>query len=271
MRPIRRSALWAIRRRDVRPLPHVVGRFVDLALVVQQPNVAERRQTVDDLVNLFFALCAVRRADVFIEAGAKEASASRRAAEEVGIERVVAFEANPYTFARFSSGFDQLDVEYRHLALAARDEAVTFMVRRHADGTPIPDGQGSLLHRPGHAPGYDYVTVSAVRLDSFFGDRPFERGAMWVDVEGATDQVFGGAESVLASCDLVLVEVESRINWDGQVWLDVDVVRAMRDAGLRPVARDAQSRFQYNVLFVRDSAVGDPGVVALIDEWRSTP
>lgn len=234
---------------------------------MQHPSADQRLATVTELVELFFDLCAATPIDLFVEAGAKEASASRRASTDLGIERVVAFEANPYTHARFASVLGPTDVDYVHLALAQRDAPATFLVRRRADGSPIPDGQGSLLRRPGHDAGYESVTVDGVRLDSFFSESSHDHVAMWVDVEGAVDQVFGGATRLLSACDFVLVEVEARTTWDGQEWIDVDVEEAMIGAGLRPVARDAQARFQYNVLFARARALERPAVAARLAQW----
>jgi len=267
--PARRAGLWLVRHRYARRWPSLLAPALDRVIGVQQPDMEQRKQSVDELVELFFDLCADGDIDLFVEAGAKEASASKRAAGVAGIARVVAFEANPYTFARFAPSLDDSRVEYLHLALTDTEETVTFLVRRHDDGSPIPDGQGSLLRRPGHAPGYEHVSVDGVALDSFFAPADVGRVAMWVDVEGVVDRVVGGAGQLLRSCDFVIVEVESRAAWEGQEWLHTEVVHALGDAGLSPVARDVQSRFQFNILFARATLADDERLRSRLERWRT--
>lgn len=264
--PARRVTLTLARARFERSAR--IGGVVDRILIAGTPDPAERARSVDELVDLFFDLCALARVDVFVEAGAKEASAAQRAAA-AGTDHVVAFEANPYTHRRFADGLAQAGIDYRHTALSDRAGEVTFLVRLREDGTPIPDGQGSLLVRPDHTPGYEEVTVPAVTLD----DAGIEDGrvAMWVDVEGAVAEVFGGAAQLLERTDVVIVEVEATRRWEGQRWLADDVVAHLAAFGLGAVGRDMQSRWQFNTLFVRNALLSDPQVVARIGAWRRGP
>src|SRR6187549_1082859 len=59
----------------------------------------ERDRSTRDLASLFFQLVDVFQPDLFIEAGAKDGSASLRARKAMPTPRVVAFEGNPYTHA----------------------------------------------------------------------------------------------------------------------------------------------------------------------------
>jgi FkbM family methyltransferase len=262
-RPARRGALMLARWRfriGGRP-----GRVIDHVLTATAPDLEERIDSVQAVVELFFDLCSLTDVDVFVEAGAKEASASQRAVE-AGIAQVVAFEANPYTYRHFAAGIAAAGVDYRHLALSETGGDTVFLVRRREDGSPIPDGQGSLLVRPDHEPGYEEVTVRAVLLDDEIdGDG---RVAMWVDVEGAVAEVFGGATSVLARTDVLIVEVEAVERWVGQRWMSGDVVDQLASTGLRAVARDMQSRLQYNIVFVREELLADGQMDTRISTWR---
>ena len=275
-RPLRRGAL-ALGRSRFRArgrlggrvggrLADRVGGLVDRALIAVTPDSTERERSTQALVELFFDLVTSVGVDVFVEAGAKEASASLRAVES-GVTPVVAFEANPYTHKRFVASLTQAGVDYRHLALSDRSGDVTFLVRRREDGVPMADGQGSLLVRPDHEPGYEEVIVSAVTLDDELG-RVDGRVAMWVDVEGAVAEVLGGAATVLTRADVVIIEVESVERWIGQRWLDSDVIEHLERFGLRAVGRDMQSRWQYNILFVRDLLLTDASVAERIAAWR---
>lgn len=265
-RPLRRAALALGRSRYRTGNPR--SRLIDRALIASTPDLAERSTSTQALVELFFDLCASTQVDVFVEAGAKESSASIRAIES-GIPRVVAFEANPYTHARFEAAVTRAGVEYRHAALAERGGDSRFLVRRHEDGTPIPDGQGSLLVRPDHEPGYEEVTVPAVKLDDAIDDAA-GRVAMWVDVEGAVAEVLSGAAGVLGRTDVLIVEVEAVARWVGQRWLADDVVERLARVGLRAVGRDMQSRWQFNVLFVRDELLAGAPIAERISSWRRT-
>jgi len=158
-------------------------------------------------------------------------------------------------------------LDYRHAALASEAGEATFLVRLREDGSAIPDGQGSLLVRPDHQPGYEEVTVRAATLDDEVGGTG--RIAMWVDVEGAVAEVFGGASRVLEITDVLIVEVESVRRWDGQQWLAPDVEAHLARAGLQAVARDMQSRRQFNVLYVRSELLDEPAVTSLLEGWRS--
>ncbi|MFW2335258.1 FkbM family methyltransferase [Ilumatobacter sp.] len=216
-------------------------------------------------MELFFALCSAVDVDVFVEAGAKEASASVRAVESA-VPTVIAFEANPYTHRRFVRALEAAGVDYRHTALSERTGEATFLVRKRDDGSPMADGQGSLLVRPDHDPGYEEVTVAAAMLDDEIASEG--RVAMWVDVEGAVAEVLGGAHRTLGRTDLVIVEVEEVERWVGQRWLASDVVEQLARRGLRAVARDMQSRWQFNILFVRDELLADGSIEDRIAAWR---
>lgn len=259
-RPARRAALALARSRY--RTANRLGGVVDRVLIASTPDFDERAASTKALVDLFFDLCD--DVDVFVEAGAKEASASVRAIG-LGIDTVVAFEANPYTHRRFDQTLAQAGVDYRHAALADHTGEATFLVRKDEDGSPMADGQGSLLVRPDHEPGYEEVAVSTVTLDAEVVDG---RVAMWVDVEGAVAEVLGGAASVLGRTDVLIVEVEAVERWVEQRWLAGDVVRQLARAGLRAVGRDMQSRWQFNILFVRDDLLARPAVADRISAWR---
>ena len=91
---------------------------------------------------------------------------------------------------------------------------------------------------------------------------------MWVDVEGATREVLTGADGFLANVDLVLVEVEEIPIWSAGQWLRTDVSEYLATHGLEPIARDQQSRYQFNVLFVSRQRLDDPALQSAFERWR---
>jgi FkbM family methyltransferase len=214
---------------------------------------AEKARSCQDLSRLFFHIANILDVDLFIEAGAKDGASSRRARRVLDPKRVVAFEANPFTYERFAAvNRSAENVEYVHLALSDEPGTVTFNVLRTKDGTPRADGQASLLKRENEkSKGFVEVTVDATTLDSYFAGYEFERSAVWVDVEGAARPVLTGGVAMLERAAVVMVEVEDRAFWGAEQWLRPDVVSHLYDRGLVPVARDFQSRYQYNIVFVR--------------------
>lgn len=233
-------------------------------------DATERARSTTDLEALFFELVAAFQPSVFIEAGAKDAGASRRARACCPDARIVAFEANPHTHRRFRAvnADPSLQVEYLNLALTDRPGTVAFNVRRTEDGRPRADGQGSLLRRPDYQPGYEKVEVEATTIDSFVACADDGTCALWIDVEGASQQVLGGARAALAKADVLFVEVEDYPYWQHQ-WLAPEVARCLYAAGLVPVARDYQSALQYNVLFLREGLLDDGRFRSPFQGYRS--
>jgi FkbM family methyltransferase len=233
-------------------------------------DAATRARSVPVLVELFFDLVEALDARRFLEAGAKDGSASLRAAQSGRFQRVVAFEPNPYTFLRFAPGFQRSGVTYEQLALVDGDpRPVTFYVKRTSEGRPRADGQGSMLIPRDHPPGFEQVTVEGVTLDSYVGAPDGVGTALWVDVEGATAEVLRGAAALLEDTSVVIAEVEVHPAWLGQEWLAADVIAFLRRHGLVPVARDRQSRLQFNIVFVRSTCLSRPEVVRALRRWRT--
>ncbi|WP_052396253.1 FkbM family methyltransferase [Kutzneria sp. 744] len=211
--------------------------------------------TVAELDDLFHDLVLRVEPRVFVEAGAYEAAASLRVARALPECRVVAFEANPYVYARFSriTDFAAGRVEYRRQALAAEKGEVSFFVVAESSSwcDDRVEGYNSLLTRAGGDwlgdVEYEEVTVAATTLDHEFADTagPF---AMWMDVEGAARTVLSGSAAFLSECDVLKIEVEESAFWRDQ-WLVGDVVAELAGHGLTPLARDAETPQQYNVLF----------------------
>lgn len=210
---------------------------------------AERNRSVADLENFFFRLLGVLKPELFIEAGARDGASSVRARRNTENSRIVAFEANPlnYELHKNDKRLADANVEYVHKALGDKSGEITFNVQI-VGGKDRANGQGSMLHREA-AEGEKPVTVDSVRLDEFFQTDSFKGCCIWMDVEGATQQVLEGALNILSKVDVLYVEVEDRPYWHGQ-WLSSDVMSYLYDFDLVPVARDFQSRYQYNILFI---------------------
>jgi len=227
---------------------------------------AERARSAADLRKMFFALLPQVAPDLFVEAGAHDGSSARRARKLLPEASVIAFEANPYNHARYSKAhdFNALKVDYRLAALSDSEGPVTFKVltadQHSAQG--VYSGRSSLLFREDPKADYDSVTVPGVRLDSLADSTA--RAALWVDVEGATEKVLGGAGMLLDKTALLMIEVESAPFWQGQ-WLVHDVLPHLMGKGLVPVARDFERKHQFNILFLSERAMALPDVLAVLE------
>ncbi len=231
---------------------------------------SDRRRSTRDLERFFFQLVRIFQPELFIEAGAKDATASRRVRALCADIRIVAFEANPYTYERFSSKvpYAEEGVEYLHLALSNEVGTVSFNVQRDEKGAPRANGRGSLLDQQDYAEGLEKVTVPCSTLDVFFEEQDYTRSCMWVDVEGATEIVLGGGPETLQKAAAIFIEVEDRAVWEGQ-WLRADVAAHLFDAGFVPIARDFQARYLYNMVFVRESLLDTDRVRWALTRWHS--
>ncbi len=217
----------------------------------------ERLRSHTDLVRLFNNLMGVVKPEVFIEAGAFWAEASRAIKEHLPKTRVVAFEANPYNFELCGEriNFAKLGIEYVYSALSSKVGDVTFQVQRTKNGEELrkTTGRSSIYQRTDADFTFESVTVPGTTLDTFFAKQP-KSSVLWVDVEGATELVLSGGSELLKSASMVFIEVEDKALWDGQ-WVTRDVTEFFSRYNLVPVARDFESpsRVQYNMLFLKSN------------------
>jgi len=148
--------------------------------------------------------------------------------------------------------------------LAVTDTAgpVTFHLRSRQDGEELRKvtGNSSLLRRQSADTEYEELTVDGVTLDGFFGIDAQEPVCLWIDVEGASGHVLRGATALLRRTELVLIEVEEKLMWEGQ-WRSIDVIEFFLDAGFIPLTRDAEYDQQYNIIFVREDVYERPDVL----------
>lgn len=230
---------------------------------------AERLRSVADLERFFFRVAGVVQPELFIEAGARNAVSSIRARRHIADARIVAFEANPLNFNRHAGNpkFKTSKVEYLHQALSDSDGEITFNIQI-VKGQESADGQGSILRRNESAEGSKPAKVAATRLDTFFEPKSFSSACIWMDVEGATKEVLLGAEKILPAVKALYVEVEDKQVWDSQ-WLSGDVSAYLFEHGLVPVARDYQSRYQYNILFLSAESLNDARIRFVLSEHIS--
>ncbi len=220
------------------------------------------------LDDLFFELVTIAQPDLFIEAGAFEASTSLHVAETIPGCDVIAFEANPENHRHFTAAedYERRGVTYLNLALTDTPGPITFYVESKEGSAVV--GYSSTLARTQDVEGpAKPITVEGVRIDDRTPEA--ERVAMWVDVEGATDKVLAGATKRLGACEVLKVEVEEAEFWEGQA-LSIDILSQLLAAGMMPVARDIETASQYNVLFASPRLLRNSAALDAIDTFLAT-
>lgn len=206
------------------------------------------------LDDLFFEIVKILEPSLFVEAGAKMAEASFRVRKNSERIRIVAFEASPENFNKFSIElpFESKNIEYKHAAVSDKSGTVTFYNLTEISGEKVWNnfGASSILQRHDACSKYTEVTVPSISLDGQF-NKP-ERCVIWVDVEGANEQVIVGGQKFFSRAEAVLIETSYEPIWYGE-WTASKVIAEFFDLGLIPVARDFEYIRNFNILFVRRS------------------
>lgn len=218
---------------------------------------SERQKITALAERLFGELIDIVRPSVIAEVGAFEADFSRKMHAKYQDARIYAFEANPRVYEQFAGELLKGGITYIHVAVGASTGTVTIHVPVQIANKAMPfvNRMASL-----HVVGLRDSKTTAIEvpldtLDNLLGaEISTRRCALWIDVEGAVDQVLEGAAKTLAQTDLVICELESSQVWNGQV-LGADIRRRLGDLGFSMVARDCQKWFQYNAIFVRTSVL----------------
>lgn len=230
-----------------------------------------RGEITGKLEELFDRLVDAAQPSKVVEVGAFEADFSQRAHSRFPEADVFAFEANPRVAAQFADAVNATGVVYRHLAIGAEAGTATINVPE-----VIADNDMPFVNRMGSLHGLAVpdsrtipIEVPMDTLDAAISVAPRDRIALWVDVEGAVDQVLAGAQGTIAATEVLVCELETSALWEGQALAD-DIRKLMAASGLQLVARDCQKPFQYNAVFVRPSLLEAPGVAAMIDEYADT-
>jgi FkbM family methyltransferase len=211
-------------------------------------------------VDLYLEICEELAPEVTFEIGAREAAFSKEIGRLCPRTACYAFEANPYVFNRFK---DQIGTHVTYLNEAIGNETaqkqfhIPMSVPR-ANGAlrlQLTNPTSSLKLRSADGVEYESVTCHCDTLDSWHERLGWPTSALWIDVEGAVDEVVRGAiRSLERSVQCAFVELEKSPAWKGQ-WLAADMTRAMEEMGFHALARDFETPWQYNQIFVSERAM----------------
>ena len=176
---------------------------------------------------------------VSVEVGAYDAQFSRYMVNIT--DEVYAYEANLSVYARYR---DTAKVRYEHFAISNVSGFVDFEVQTD-QSILVPNN--SILKRNDHTPKM-YTRVPSRTLNELFAGR--KDIALWIDCEGANEQVLTGANEILPNVDSIFIEVETYEFWKNQ-WLEGDVRRYLEGFGFVLFSSHIQYINQYNQIYVR--------------------
>ncbi len=246
----------------------LLGRAYDLALLQTAAHYdlhsrEDRAASQRWLYQLFGRLITrAMKPELVLELGAFSAEFSRAHRVQLPDAEFHAFEANPYNYERFRPRVEAAAVAYHHLAIGETVGTCRFNMARRRDGREIDPGRGnnSLRTKPADIE-YEPVSVAMVSVDHFVAERGLQDRptALWVDLEGCAYEGLCGAARTLENTQLIFVEVEDEAFWTGQK-LSGDVRRLLMGAGFVPLARDFQTKRQYNMIYASAEAYEDAEV-----------
>jgi FkbM family methyltransferase len=227
------------------------------------------RNKTEFLEVFYIELCSVLDAGLCLEIGAHEARGMHKLRNRLPEARLIAFEANPYVFEHYAARVDK-SISYLNKIISHDDKPKTLLIPRVM---PTPGGQRELPRgnltssiRPRNVDKVEYeeVTVASTSIDEIIAENKDRTPAVaWIDVEGAAGEVLFGAKDTLKQDIAVLyIELEKNQTWKGQ-WTDEDIHRYLSAYRFIPLARDKQTPWQYNQIYIKQNLLGNPKVVAV--------
>jgi FkbM family methyltransferase len=228
------------------------------------------------LEQFYFDLCAELDMRLCIEIGAYEARGLHRLRTSLPDATLLAYEANPYVHEWFADRLDK-SIVYVNKIVAHDDKPKTLMIPRVM---PIKDGKRTLPRQnltssihPRNLENVEYeeVTVASTSVDEIIANHPAQApAAIWIDVEGAAgDVLFGAKEALKKDIAVLYIELEKTQAWKGQ-WTAEDISRHLNEYRFIPLARDMQTPWQYNQLYVKQNVLEKPNVISLFRRFLAS-
>lgn len=209
------------------------------------------------LVAYFHELVQQSGVTCSFEIGAFSANFSRQLRKQLPDARIFAFEANPHNYAHFLAKEDFTGVEYINKGVADVTGQKQFCIQDVVFGSKVNPirGNNSFLEKNNKNILYAKIDVPCVRLSEFVAEQGLigQPTVLWIDVEGANQQVLMGCVDIFPQVKLIFIEVEQLMFWKDQ-WLEPDVHQFLTAHGFTLVARDGEYANQYNQIYVKNPA-----------------
>lgn len=240
----------------------------------------QERLLVDELVDLFFLIQEEVRPKISIEVGANSAEFSKKIKQDHTNIKSWAFEANPYVHKHYADSLQDAGVEYINAAITNKIGKTRFLIQEgylnngEWDGKRINRiiGNNSLLIRDQDDVLYSAPKIDCNTLDGLFIDSGIlnsnDTVCMWIDVEGATEQVLSNSNKTLKQSDSIFIEVEDFKFWQDQ-WLAEDVIEFLVSQDFVPIARDYEYEKQNNYIFIKSRLMNNNKILNLVENWQA--
>lgn len=203
---------------------------------------------------LFLNLLRMFRPCLILDVGSMDGSDSMRFRRMSPKSKIIAFEANPYNYAKMKSNprLAQLNIEVRNRLVSNKAEKGKFYISRGAVAGMNSGNMGtSSSMKPVNAADIaEEIEVDTTRLDEIIKSEslPADWVAMWIDVEGAGYEVLSSVVGAKQQIALLHIEVELAEFWVGQK-LKNDVIQLANDLGLVLLAGSDNDK-QQDLVFI---------------------
>lgn len=213
------------------------------------------------LQETYLKMHGMLKTDLSLEIGAREATFSIQIKKIYGNEcSVCAIEGSPKSHAYFSStvDFKAKNIAYINAVMSSHDGQIDFYEYEQADEESSLGFSSTYVRDPNITEGCvkkRKLRVASIRGDSLIAAKyPDKKSvALWIDVEGAQQEVLSSFSGSFAAAivNSVYIEVEDKKLWPEQSMLANDIIAHMQNLGFIPFLRDNEYfNAQYNILFV---------------------
>ena len=214
---------------------------------------------------LFLNLLRLLNPSLVLDVGSMDGSDSMRFRRMLPKGRIVAFEANPYNYAKMQNNprLADLNIEVRNMMVSSKVEKGTFYISQGAvEGKSGGNMGTSSSVKPVNAEEVaEVIEVDTTRIDDVILELTNPSGwvALWIDVEGAAYEVLSSVAASKQQVAILHVEVELEEFWIGQK-LKKEVVSLANELGLVLLARSDNDK-QQDLVFVHAKLVSDRSVM----------
>jgi FkbM family methyltransferase len=203
----------------------------------------------DEVLNLFIKIQDQINPDISIEVGAFAAEFSLEMLK-FDID-IYAFEASPYVYDKYKDKLDKIN--YINKAVSNKNEVIKFEIVEGGD--PSYSTSNSIKNR-NEARSYYYIDVDSISINQYFINNNFKKGALWVDAEGASEEVLTGANNKLKDFASIYIELEGQEYWK-ECWQKNDVIQYLNKNDFILVFEKPCYDNQFDSIFINKKYMND--------------
>jgi hypothetical protein len=137
-------------------------------------------------------------------------------------------------------------INYINKAISNKNDIIKFEIQPNLDPSHV--GNNTIKNRNQNLD-YQYIDVPCVSIDEYFKDNIFNRGALWVDAEGANEEVLTGSREKLKDFASIYIEVEGEEYWKG-CWQKDQVIEYLSKHGFKLFFEKPCYGNQFDAIFI---------------------